>query len=125
MIASIMVRPSKFGRYIWVTFAALSVLLPGCRDSLERELLGKDENYVISKLGKPGSSVILKFSRSSNLHEYQSNLYKIFSDIGDSFIEVKELRWKMSDDTVVVWLKKSDSTWAVVDTLKWGKDIRY
>lgn len=120
-------RSPKMKIVILRVLVTLSTLLSisACVDFSIKELLGKDENYVVEKYGQPKANFVFNFNRTSNLYEYQSNLYKIFPEIADEGIEVKELQWKLSGNTVAVWLVKNDKSWVIVDALMWGEDIRY
>lgn len=63
------------------------------------------------------------YSESSGLHEYQGNLYAL---LGDEYgVGVYELWWKGWYDTTIKWFIESENGLIAIDSLRYGKYVRF
>lgn len=121
-----MVRVSFVRAATILLFMSGLIFLAACSDVQKKEgLAGLSEAALIEKLGQPESQAFIKLDKDSQLHEYQSDLYKIIKPSFAGSIGVKELRWKKSNETLVVWLKYEDGKLVSFDNLAWSDDVRF
>lgn len=107
-------------------FVGGSIFLAACSDIQKKESLnGLSEEALIKKLGQPERQALIKLDKDSQLHEYQSDLYKIIKSPFAGSIEVKELKWKKKNETLIVWLKYEDGKLVSFDNLAWSDNIRF
>jgi hypothetical protein len=113
-------------RYLVSGCIALFILI-GCKKDVHSldHLLGKNELAVISELGPPEKQQVIYSTENVRLHEYQSNLYKLFPNLRGEKIKIKEFQWRKNGDNIVVWFVYRDEIGIVVDTLGWTEKVRF
>lgn len=87
------------------------------------DLKGLEESEVISIYGKPEIENSYTMGDDIVKLEINGNLLSYFP--GDSSIQIRDMVWDKVGFTVKVWLYQSDSTWEVIDAIKYNSKVRF
>ncbi|MBC7920844.1 MAG: hypothetical protein H7Z75_07095 [Ferruginibacter sp.] len=107
----------------------MSFVVSSCdsKITVDNGLNGLNANMLVKKYGTPARESIVILTKETRLLEYQSNLYTLYPDLSPKdTILVRELFWENKDGSkLAVWLSNRESSWIVVDNLKWAEEVNF
>ena len=113
---------------IFIPLAVITIFLNSCNTnhpSEDKSLNKMKESEVIDKLGNPSERTIVKLFKEKSLLEYQSGLFDVMPENGDTLV-IKELRWSNESNTQVIWFEKRlNNEWTSFSNLAWDSNISF
>jgi hypothetical protein len=95
----------------------------GQPDELHR-LEGQDEAALLAEFGEPTSK--REFSMSECCHEFEIELYNTYPpDKGHENVRIRQWDWDYDGYKLTVWLHERDGKWQVLETSRYGDDVRF
>ena len=89
------------------------------RDSEGPGFIGKSEEEIYAKYGRPNNSRHIEVSTEASLREYQRPLYKVLEREGKPILDVKEISYELPDKERVIWFVYRENGLRVVDGVEW------
>ena len=84
---------------------------------------GMTESQVVADMGQPFRRD--EFMASASAGKFWTGLKRIASRLQKEDVRIRELTWDRTNYLVTAWLHETNGTWTVLDTLKYGKNVKF
>lgn len=120
----------NFFKFLFIGFVLVLLIFifnMDIRTKYEKDTIGYTEFEIKSRYGNPDNESYFEFGSETPEVELLIPLFIIHDSLdSNQVIQIKELNWNLFFEFKrTVWLEKSDSTWVVVNDMKYSKFTKF